>query len=366
MHDTPAQKTRLEWIDILKFLGILAIVWGHTLSDGLVHHYLYSFHVPLFFFATGLYFTPPKDSFGRFTCKKIFSILVPYALFAIISILLFSVLGRFATSSLETDVSGSSLPVAFFEMLMGICRSNRPLWFLPCLFVFYLLCFWIFRFTAKQTIRMQRMTMFFVIVISVSLCFFNENVFQINRLFWKADVALFMLAFFAFAFLVKPLFGTQIKTGISLLVALFLLFLGGTAAFLNTNIIYLGNHYGNVLFFYMSAFCTIMGLCFISIAVARCKCSFVSKVGVYVGQRTLPILLMHKFPILFFQVIFPWTRQPLRENDAFVGLLVAIISIVACLVVDIFLRRFFPVFVGQKRKKNLPEQARQRAHQREF
>lgn len=28
MHDKPEQKTRLDWIDILKFWGIIAIVWG--------------------------------------------------------------------------------------------------------------------------------------------------------------------------------------------------------------------------------------------------------------------------------------------------------------------------------------------------
>lgn len=339
---------------------------GHTLSSGVVLHYLYSFHVPLFFFATGLYFTSPKDSFGRFAYKKMYSLLVPYFIFATISILLFSVLGSFALATLDTDVSGGSLPASLLEMITGICHSNRPLWFLPCLFIFYLFCFWLLRFTAKQTIHAQRITMIFVIAISVSLCFFNENVFHINRLYWKTDVAFFMLAFFAFAFLVKPLFGRSIRTWICVLLTLLLLLFGGTVAFLNVKIIYLGNRYGNVFFFYLSALCTIMGLCFLSMTVSRCKFSFVSKLPVYVGRRTLPILLMHKFPILFFQVIFPWTRQPLKDNNAFVSLLVAIISIIGCLIVDIFLRRFLPVFVGQKKKKNLPEQVRQSAHQRGF
>ena len=93
MKGIPEKKLRLEWVDITKFWGILAIVWGHTLSSGDVHRYLYSFHVPLFFYTVGLVFTGSELSFWHFTAKKAKALLIPYFTFAIISILIFSVFG---------------------------------------------------------------------------------------------------------------------------------------------------------------------------------------------------------------------------------------------------------------------------------
>ena len=59
--------SRIEYIDRLKGLAILAVVMGHIiyfvfhLSDDPVWGYIYSFHVPLFIFLSGyVIFTPPQ------------------------------------------------------------------------------------------------------------------------------------------------------------------------------------------------------------------------------------------------------------------------------------------------------------------
>ena len=94
MRDQVGSNVRKDWIDIVKFWGMLAIVWGHTLSSGNVRHYLYSFHVPLFFFVIGLYFSEPKQSFWKFTAKKTKALLIPFFSFAIISILIYYMANR--------------------------------------------------------------------------------------------------------------------------------------------------------------------------------------------------------------------------------------------------------------------------------
>lgn len=43
---------RLEWLDILKGIGIVSVVLGHVLG----WRYVYSFHIPLFFFISGYVF----------------------------------------------------------------------------------------------------------------------------------------------------------------------------------------------------------------------------------------------------------------------------------------------------------------------
>lgn len=62
-------KERTIWVDIAKSVGIFAIVLGHTLRGGMLQKYLYSFHVPLFFFLIGAVFNVGKRSFYLFTKK---------------------------------------------------------------------------------------------------------------------------------------------------------------------------------------------------------------------------------------------------------------------------------------------------------
>ena len=43
-------KERVHWIDIAKGLGIIAVVIGHIYNNQVIFKWLYSFHMPLFFF----------------------------------------------------------------------------------------------------------------------------------------------------------------------------------------------------------------------------------------------------------------------------------------------------------------------------
>ena len=70
------KKNRIKSIDIAKAIGIFLIVLGHTLEFGELRKFIYSFHVPLFFFLSGLCFSRKKNII--FIKKKILTIYVPY------------------------------------------------------------------------------------------------------------------------------------------------------------------------------------------------------------------------------------------------------------------------------------------------
>ena len=353
MKGIPEKKLRLEWVDITKFWGILAIVWGHTLSSGDVHRYLYSFHIPLFFYTVGLVFTGSELSFWHFTAKKAKALLIPYFTFAIISILIFSVFGSLAGAELNVDVSGYSLPANLLEMLTGQCRANSPLWFLPCIFCCYIFCYILSRIVENWHVYPKRVAALAVASVSLALCCFNERFFKMNALVFKVDVAVFMLAFVSAAYLLKPLLQKRMKPVIAVVLSALLLAAGGIMAFANSTVKYLSNHYGNVFLFFTGAGLTVTGLCILSILISQANMKKISALLAYIGKRTLPILLMHKFPILFFRVIVPWTKQPMKENDPVVGLVVAIVSIAACLGVDVFLARIMDM-MGIKVKTAYP------------
>jgi len=51
---------RIEWADTLKAIGIFFVVLGHNVLPAEMYKYIFSFHVPLFFFISGYLFFPEK------------------------------------------------------------------------------------------------------------------------------------------------------------------------------------------------------------------------------------------------------------------------------------------------------------------
>lgn len=45
---------RIEWIDVAKGIAILLMVAGHTTIPKSISNFIWAFHMPLFFIASGL------------------------------------------------------------------------------------------------------------------------------------------------------------------------------------------------------------------------------------------------------------------------------------------------------------------------
>lgn len=62
----PAVRQRIDWIDTAKGLCMILVIVGHTLPYGnLMRNFIFSFHMPAFFFLTG-YIRPAARIPGRF------------------------------------------------------------------------------------------------------------------------------------------------------------------------------------------------------------------------------------------------------------------------------------------------------------
>lgn len=89
---------RLAWVDIAKGLGITLVVWGHVfpglIASGLtssapglqvVEYAIYTFHMPLFFFLSGIFVA---ESLGkgtrRFWTAKLATLIYPYFLWSLL------------------------------------------------------------------------------------------------------------------------------------------------------------------------------------------------------------------------------------------------------------------------------------------
>jgi fucose 4-O-acetylase-like acetyltransferase len=132
---------RFNWIDVLKCIGIMLVVFAHYRLPVALDTYIFSFHKPLFFFIPGFLFNFVKytGSAATFVKERFRSLIVPYFSFATLTCIFYFLLDEAYTPGVTN--------IEFFEAdtLYGIysiiyalgpmVTYNPPLWFLTCLFV---------------------------------------------------------------------------------------------------------------------------------------------------------------------------------------------------------------------------------------
>jgi len=78
---TNIKEKRLDWIDIAKGYGIILVIFAH-LKNWSFNNYIYSFHLPLFFFLSGYVFKA-NNTFLDSILKKIKGLIIPYFMLGI-------------------------------------------------------------------------------------------------------------------------------------------------------------------------------------------------------------------------------------------------------------------------------------------
>lgn len=188
---------RLNYIDIAKGIGIICVVLGHVTHDPLLRQYFYNFHMPLFFFISGVLLNTKLDITAHLK-RRLKSIVVPYVIFFLVTYLYWVfVESRFRGSDLD--------PVSQFLSLPFGCgmEFNGPLWFLPCLFVVDFLSFVFVKRTNRKI----------YIISFILLAFFMGLVLQecvVYDLPWGLKSAMFGIVFYCLGYMSKELINNHI------------------------------------------------------------------------------------------------------------------------------------------------------------
>lgn len=341
------RKQRYTWIDMARGIGIFAVVLGHLLRDGgKLNYWLYSFHVPLFFFISGAVFSTRNKSFRQFVKKLVKNIMVPYVVFSIISLVIYLILGSIVQATLESNRDAGLLE-CLYQIVWGMCDANVPLWFLPCMFVWNILMFPIIRMVEKISDLRNRV----VVLIAIASCcavitIINLKFIHYKELFWHADTAIYMMTFslLGYCFFQLSEWISRLLNGFTVSLSV-LLIAAGAVLGMNCNrvISYIRSYYGNFSIFYVSALCSIIGI--------SCICLWIDHEEwfAYIGKHTLAILVMHKFPVLFFQCMCPWIKTQI-VNGVYIWCIIATaISIVMCCIAEWVIDHICPWILGHER-----------------
>ncbi len=340
-------KGRLAWVDAARGIGIICIVLGHVMGESVFRDWLYSFHVPLFVFVAGCVYASGKRSVASYFQSSALSLLLPYIVFAAVSVGIFTLVARLGY--IEESGNGFFQSIGGFlygNAKTGLMRAALPLWLIPCLFAIRTFFYPVDRFGREFSHHARAAA---IAVAGLSLCllgYLNTFHYKLFILPFGVETALNLSIFFALGMLVglkrdwaeKLLRGKAKAAGFAAAGGIAaagagLLVLGAYLSRLNGFVNYFRDDYGNnakteplktYLLFLGSAAAGIAGWCLLSMLAAKVKPL------VYIGRRAMPILLMHKLPIEFFELLilrFALDKQLLTGAQA----AAAAVSIALCL-----------------------------------
>ena len=185
---------RFDYLDIAKGIGILTVVWTHIMLVGASHRLIYAFHMPLFFFISGMLFNRGKfDSIATFLKHRFKRLFVPYLVYSLLSWAVWA--GFRYLRGDEVDSYFKPLLQVFYAQGSGeFIVYNSVLWFIPCLFAVEIMYYTFSRFNEWVTL-----TLCFVTAGLGALMVWKYGDDYLFLLPWNLDAAFFALPFYGVA-----------------------------------------------------------------------------------------------------------------------------------------------------------------------
>ena len=321
------KKERILWLDVLKGIGIISVVIGHIYRNDTVLNLIYSFHMPLFFFAGGWVYRKKKikdDLAGR--VKKI---VIPYFIFgAIILIYWYFIERSFRSISQTLNEAALGLVLGEYKLL----DFHSHLWFLPCFFVLAIFYNILVNIGGNKTAYIVSAVMA-VIYIFVPL----------PVLPWGIDRVFQYIGYYAVGHLLSEIGADKFtaRGHISFKLTGAIILMGGNFA-----LAYFDLNVG--VMWFVTAFAGIAGLSVISMLLERVK------VLQYIGRISLVILCIHGpiYRVLCKLISIPLGRSTEEvRSSVILTLAVVVVTIALCALVYEILNRIAPWIIGEKKNK---------------
>lgn len=250
-------KERIAWIDMAKGYGTLLVIYAHLGRDSL-WTWMYSFHLPLFFFLSGYVFNGQRK-FGKFVLKKCKAILVPYFCLGIPMVMF---------QLLKYVYVGNFSGQAVIQLVKDFVLQRRlwTLWYIACLFCLNLLFYALLRVCKKEWM----VAAVSVILPMMGLCYYQYGG---RPLPWNVDVCAMAIPFFYIGYAYKK-HGQRIEEQLkkrSVWLVSFLVLAGINILCWRLSLDETGlglemyeSNYGNPVFTYIAAFAGIFSVALIS------------------------------------------------------------------------------------------------------
>lgn len=171
---------------------MLLIVWGHIRLGDWSNAFVYAFHIPLFFFLSGMVFSKKRyPDFKSFLLKRVNSLIKPYIVFSVLTWIVWAAFSYVTHANVESYW----MPLAETFIAQGsggFLLHNVPLWFVTCLFVVEI----IYYFLAD----LKRLCIMTITIVMAAISYWainNLESFDVTLLPWNIEVAMLAIPFYA-------------------------------------------------------------------------------------------------------------------------------------------------------------------------
>ena len=328
----PAMNDRAEdrtfWIDVAKTIGIFLIVFSHFDQSGFTESFLWSFHVPLFFFISG-YLTKPRSD-REFLGGLARRLVLPYLYVYAVIVLL--------TAVARSDYDVHSIMRALAGVVYGTHSypwfANDALWFLPSLItveVLYAFC-------------VRRFALSYLLFLAVSYTLYREHHLD---LIFSIDLSLLGLNYYLAGVLAKRFDVFRLiaaRRGRLTVVAVLGAACTAAAASVG-NVWYAGDHYALSLGAALAGILMVISASMLGTSVFGTH-RYARAFFAFISANTLFIFCFHVFsnPIAKAVLAPVELGPPLTRAAA-----TAVVSIALLVPFNLLVRRFVPELIGLRR-----------------
>jgi fucose 4-O-acetylase-like acetyltransferase len=349
----PATATsRLEWVDVVRGLGIILMFYGHYIQKGISpdnasaveqFRFIYSFHMPMFFIISGFFFRPATHLLSRIHLLALRRLL-PVLFF---TLLLFPLWFRdeiMHHASLWQDMG--SMAVEYF---IGRPELDWVTWFLVCLFVCE--CMALVMINKLRGWVQLTLTALFCLALGLVFCEYSITssdgwLYTLGRS-WFLSEAVVALGFYMIGYASFPLLMKQAQyprfSAMVFIIAIGLVFLTYSLNHPDSVAVMMAaRKHGNAFYFVITALAG--SLAIISLGM------FIQGNGILqmLGRNSLPLLGLNG---LFFHYVDPkLSHLIVPANNEFSvtldALLITTLSLLVCLPAVYLLNRYLPQLIG--------------------
>ena len=343
-------KKRLDYIDIAKGIGMLSVIWGH-INGGFTNILVYAFHMPLFFFLSGLLFRADKyKSFKEFAIRKVRTLIIPYLMFSFITWLIW--VGYNLVFHNEVDSYFMPLLQTFIAQGSGgFLVHNVPLWFVSCLLLVEFIYFFINKF-GNEVMIIISCCILGVLSFVMEKC---SAFFDFKLLPWSIGVAFAAIVFYAsgnilmtkgvVSFFVEKCNSKKILFWIILLIMTILLVI---LTPLNGHISMGHEQYNNRLLFYLNGFLGSFCVLLFSILAEKVFINKSLSWIKWIGINSLYFMLIEN-PIKGFVVTILGKCLSFKDIDVSYSFVWSLIAFLISVLVTVFAVKFI-LLIKSKRK----------------
>ncbi|MDQ0200254.1 acyltransferase family protein [Neobacillus ginsengisoli] len=339
---------RIDWLDVGKGLGILLVMIGHTNIPAQIKTYIYTFHMPLFFFLSGYLFKLNKfPNLRVFLSKRTKSLIFPYLCFSFVAYIWFVLLYNFGQVDYQHNLLMPLLGSFIATRKSFWTVQSGPLWFVNCILCTEMLFYFI-----SKIGRTKKVIGISLIFISALGCVYNKMVGK--PLPWSIDVAMISVGFYGLGFLYKE-YREKLERFINFKAFLLLLIINIVTGYLNfvhsgERVDFYNSSLGNIFLFYISA---LSGIGAFVILIKRMK---KYKSLQFIGENSFIYLALHqKIVFVLFNLVI---QNTLLNSEKLLGIPIikgSLYTLLAALIIVpavYSINHYFPFMLGKSKKRN--------------